>query len=75
MYVFLDPFYVPIREVYRERDVREWAARTGVGGLRQIEHKYSYRGIDRVLKDYNSFGRWLRGDGYLTYIGFKQVDG
>ncbi len=71
MYVFLDPFYVPIRKVYRTRDVDAWATRAGVEGLRRLEHHYNYRGIDRLLKDYNSFGRWFRGDGYLTYIGFK----
>jgi SAM-dependent methyltransferase len=71
MYVFLDPFYVPIREVYRTRDVDAWAERAGLVGLRRLEHHYHYQGIDRLLKDYNSFGRWFRGDGYLTYIGFK----
>jgi ubiquinone/menaquinone biosynthesis C-methylase UbiE len=71
IYVFLDPLYVPIREVYRPREVAAWASRVGMEGLRRLEHRYNYRGIDRLLKDYNSFGRWFRGDGYLTYIGFK----
>lgn len=70
-YVFLDPFYVPIREIYRPRDLEDWAARTGLEGLRRLKHQYHYRGIDRLLKDYNSFGAWFRGEGYLTYIATK----
>lgn len=75
IYVFLDPLYVPIRRLYRQRDAYEWAARAGVERLKRLEHKYSYTGIDRLLKDYNSFGGWLRGAGYLTYLGFKRVRG
>jgi ubiquinone/menaquinone biosynthesis C-methylase UbiE len=71
IYLFLDPFYVPIREVYRKSDVYEWASKAGVERLKQLEHKYNYTGIDRLLKDYNSFGTWLKGTGYLTFLGFK----
>jgi ubiquinone/menaquinone biosynthesis C-methylase UbiE len=73
IYVFLDPLYVPIREVYRKRDIHDWAARAGVERLKLLEHRYNYKGIDRLLKDYNSFGSWLKGAGYLTFLGFKQV--
>jgi 2-polyprenyl-3-methyl-5-hydroxy-6-metoxy-1,4-benzoquinol methylase len=72
MYVFLDPFYVPIREFYVEADIHQWAEQGGLERLRRLEHKYNYKGIDRLLKDYNSFGRWFRGEGYLTYLGFKR---
>jgi len=70
-YVFLDPFYVPIRELYRPRDIERWAAETGLTGLRRIHIKTDYKGLDRVLKDYSSLGPWFRGEGYLMYIARK----
>jgi ubiquinone/menaquinone biosynthesis C-methylase UbiE len=73
MYVFLDPFYVPIRKLYRQRDVQAWTQRAGLDGLTRLKHKYNFKGIDRVLKDYNSFGPWFRGEGYLTYMAFKKA--
>jgi SAM-dependent methyltransferase len=71
-YVFLDPFYVPIRETYRPREIEEWALRAGLEGLRRIFISTDYRGWDRLLKDYSSYGPWFRGEGYLMYIAFKQ---
>ena len=73
MYVFLDPFYVPIRNAYRARDIVRWIDRSGLDGLKRLEHKYNYKRIDRLLKDYNSYGRWFRGEGYMTCLAFKQT--
>lgn len=70
-YVFLDPFYVPIRKVYRPRDIEAWARETKLTQMRRIVIKTEYKGWNRVLKDYSSFGPWFRGEGYLMHIAFK----
>lgn len=70
-YVFLDPFYVPIREIYRPHQIEQWARDCGLHDLRRIHIKTVYRGWDRLLKDYSSYGPWFRGEGYLMYIAFK----
>lgn len=70
-YVFLDPFYVPIREKYKENEVQQWVQQANLQNYKRLEHRYNYTGIDRLLKDYNSFGRWFKGEGYITCIAFK----
>jgi ubiquinone/menaquinone biosynthesis C-methylase UbiE len=72
-YVFLDPFYVPIREKYREKDLLQWVEEAKLENYKRLEHKYNFTGIDRLLKDYNSFGRWLKGEGFITGIAVKPV--
>jgi len=39
--------------------------------MRRIVIKTEYKGWNRVLKDYSSFGPWFRGEGYLMHIAFK----
>jgi ubiquinone/menaquinone biosynthesis C-methylase UbiE len=67
-YVFLDPFYVPIREKYRPADIEDWARRAGLVNLRRVPFTAGYKGFwDRILKDYSSLPRWFSGEGYLMY--------
>jgi len=71
-YVFLDPFYVPIREKYRPADIEALAKNASLVGLRRVPFIAGYKGFwDRVLKDYSSLPSWFSGEGYLMYVAQK----
>jgi ubiquinone/menaquinone biosynthesis C-methylase UbiE len=73
-YVFLDPFYVPIREKYRPADIEAWGRRADLKGLRRVPFVAGYKTFwDRLLKDYSSLPRWFRGEGYLMYVAVKSA--
>jgi Methylase involved in ubiquinone/menaquinone biosynthesis len=60
-YAILDPMYVPIRKNYYEYEIREWLERAGLQNMIRM---------DSTWGPY-SYGRWLKGDGYLKFMADK----
>ena len=60
-YAVLDPMYVPIRENYYEREIRE------------LFDRFSLENVVRLDSHWGpyAYGRWMRGEGYLRYAAEK----
>ena len=60
-YTIIDPMYVPIRENYYEREVREWFTRHGLENVVRTDSTYGPY----------AYGRWMKGEGFLRFMAEK----
>jgi len=60
-YAVIDCMYVPIRENYREREIRAWLADAGLQDIARLDSAWGAYG----------YGRWMKGEGYLKFMADK----
>ncbi|MBF0192608.1 MAG: methyltransferase domain-containing protein [Magnetococcales bacterium] len=60
-YAIMDCMYVPIRENYRDSDIRAWFAAFGYPDVQRLDSTWGPYGMSR----------WMKGEGYLKFLARK----
>jgi hypothetical protein len=59
----MDCMYVPIRKNYYEREIRKWFEDAFLLDIKRL---------DSAWGPY-AYGRWMRGEGYIKFMGQKAL--